>query len=520
MPSSGSLRDTRKSGTTTPRWITARKIIQYGSLFIFLYLFIFSAHRVVPPDLLNLPMRLDPLLAVTHIISSRVFLPGAAISLAVITLTLIFGRAWCGWVCPLGTILDIFSFKSGRENPVLDATNDQNWRKIKYSLLIAIIISALFANLSLLIFDPLTILYRTLTTSLWPALDQAVIILETGLLNIPVLEEPIAIFDSWIRPILLPIEPSFTPAALLYFLLFASIIILNILASRFWCRYLCPLGGFLGLISKASLFRRQVSQDCKTCALCERVCPTGTIDPERNYTSDPSECTLCLECLDACPRSSIAFIPAMRLADWREYDPNRRQALATLGLTVAGLAVLSVDPRTKNPGPNFIRPPGTRQEDFLSQCIRCAECVRSCPTHALHPALLEGGLIALWSPILIPRLGYCDYSCNQCGQVCPSQAISPLSLDEKRKQIIGKAYIDQDRCIAWADHKDCIVCEEMCPLPQKAITLKPGLWSDPGGESFVVQLPQVDRQSCIGCGICENKCPLVGEAAIRIFRTS
>lgn len=465
-------------------------------------------------------MRLDPLLALTSLLSSRVFLSGMSLALIVVVLSVVFGRAWCGWICPLGTILDLFRFKRGWQKPVLDHTNDQGWRKVKYSLLIAIIIASLLGNLTLLIFDPLTILYRTLTASIWPALDKAVTAFEASLINVPSLAEPIIIMDAWLRPGLLPLEPAYTPAALLFASVFTGIIALNLLAPRFWCRYLCPLGALLGLISKVALFQRQVDQDCKGCSLCERVCPTGTIDPERSFTSDPSECTLCLECLDACPRSFIAFIPHRRLAVWREYDPSRRQALATLGLTIAGLAVMSADSKAIRPSSHLIRPPGAKEDEFLSQCIRCAECMRACPTHALQPALLESGLAGLWTPIVIPRLGYCDFSCNACGQVCPVQAIPPLSLGDKRTQVIGRAYIDQNRCIAWADHTDCIVCEEMCPLPEKAITLQVSQWQRADGETIKVQLPQVDRQLCIGCGICEYKCPINGEAAIRVYQPS
>ncbi|MGB6420756.1 MAG: 4Fe-4S dicluster domain-containing protein, partial [Anaerolineales bacterium] len=123
----------------------------------------------------------------------------------------------------------------------------------------------------------------------------------------------------------------------------------------------------------------------------------------------------------------------------------------------------------------------------------------------------------LWTPILVPRLGYCDYSCSACGQVCPVEAIPALALEEKRTQVVGNAYINTNRCIAWSDHQDCIVCEEMCPVPDKAIYLEEATVILRGGETKRIQLPYVNRELCIGCGICEYKCPINGEAAIRVY---
>jgi ferredoxin len=161
----------------------------------------------------------------------------------------------------------------------------------------------------------------------------------------------------------------------------------------------------------------------------------------------------------------------------------------------------------------LIRPPGVTEADFLSLCVRCGDCFRICPTNALQPSLFEGGISGFWTPFLVPRIGYCDYTCNACGQICPVQAIPPLSLDEKRLAKIGSAYINQNLCIAWADDRDCIVCEEMCPLPEKAIRLQK---RGNGKQASAVLVPVVNRELCIGCGICENKCPVVGQAAIQV----
>jgi MauM/NapG family ferredoxin protein len=199
--------------------------------------------------------------------------------------------------------------------------------------------------------------------------------------------------------------------------------------------------------------------------------------------------------------------------------------LTALGVSVAGLALLRTDAWAKKPDAHLIRPPGVDdEEDFLSRCIRCSQCMKVCPTSGLQPTLIESGLEGLWTPRLVARLGYCDYGCNACGQICPSGAIPPLPLEEKQKQVIGMAVIDRNRCLPWAYDTPCIVCEEMCPLPEKAIQLEGGgggqgrgQGQGHGGEGGGLQRPYVILDRCIGCGICEQHCPM-GEAAIEVYR--
>ena len=104
-----------------------------------------------------------------------------------------------------------------------------------------------------------------------------------------------------------------------------------------------------------------------------------------------------------------------------------------------------------------------------------------------------------------------------CEKVCPTGAIASLPLSKKRETVIGIARIDQERCIPWAEGRECIVCEEMCPIPQKAIHLNGQGRGYRGGQTASVHLPRVREHLCTGCGICEYQCPVDGESAIRVF---
>jgi ferredoxin len=232
---------------------------------------------------------------------------------------------------------------------------------------------------------------------------------------------------------------------------------------------------------------------------------------------------MCLECLESCPRGLTTFAPKWSPAKWNDYDPSRRDALLSIGAGAAAVALFRSNGLAARQSPALLRPPGVPDvnDDLVAftRCTRCSECIRVCPTGGLQPAVLDAGLEGMGTPILMPRLGYCDYSCNACGQACPVQAIPPLALEEKRRRVIGAAYIDESRCLPWSDHTPCIVCEEMCPVPDKAIWLEDARLPGPDGAQADLKLPHVRRELCIGCGICEYKCPVNGAAAIRVYNS-
>jgi len=174
--------------------------------------------------------------------------------------------------------------------------------------------------------------------------------------------------------------------------------------------------------------------------------------------------------------------------------------------------------------PHLLRPPGAADEKtFLNLCIRCGECMKVCPTNVLQPAIFEAGLAGVFSPRLLPRFiferSYCEYGCTLCGQVCPTGAIPRLTEEEKHARPIAKAYFDHTRCLPWAEKTPCIRCEEMCPAPEKAIKiLNTFTIKGKDGEEVEIQQPQVDRDLCVGCGICESNCTIEGVSAIRVQR--
>jgi len=231
-----------------------------------------------------------------------------------------------------------------------------------------------------------------------------------------------------------------------------------------------------------------------------------------------TDCNLCMECVERCPREIITFKWAHR-ADAVQPDGtavSRRTFLAAAAAGIALPAIHGVEAHTKIKDPWLLRPPGARSEkEFLARCVRCGECMKVCIGNALHPTLFEAGVSGMFSPVVIPRVGYCEYNCTLCGQVCPTGAIQNLSLEKKQQWVIGTAAFDTERCLPYRGI-NCMVCEEHCPVPDKAIRFREVMTDDPAGRRVTVKQPYVVAEKCIGCGICENKCPLPGPSAIRV----
>lgn len=493
-----------------------RRITQ--AVFLLLFLFLFIQTESKGNDELGYPVKFfldfDPLIFVTTLLSAHAVHAAFYLSLVVIGITLLFGRVFCGWVCPLGTLNNLVGAVRKRHSPATSA----EWYKIKYYVLVFLLVSSLFSMQLIGIMDPLSLLIRSLSISIYPLFSYGTRSLFDTLynLNINGLSDVSEAIYAMLKKSVLPFQQPYYRQSLFIGSILLIVLGLNLWEKRFWCRYLCPLGALLGMCSRYALLSRTVSEGCTSCGACETVCQ-GRALPDKKEEWRKSECFYCWNCDDICPQNAVSFGFSKR--KYPALDLGRRRVLTSALIGIGAVPLSRTNPLSKplNSQPLLIRPPGSLEEkEFLKRCVKCGECMKVCITNGLQPTLLEAGLEGIWSPLLVPRTGYCEYRCTLCGQVCPTGAIKRLSIEEKAKVKIGLAMIDKGRCLPWAHATPCIVCEEVCPTPKKAIWFDTAKVKNREGRELTVQQPRIDLELCIGCGICETKCPVIGMPAIYV----
>lgn len=492
--------------------INPARISQIIFLAVFLVLFVMTEYRGKDEIsvAINSFFRANPLVVASYILSVKtitaILIPG----ILMLVFSAILGRFFCGWICPLGTLIDLATKKIKKTAPL-------NFLKtrLKYFLLLTLLFAAIF-NVNLTgVLDPIAILVRALTFFLYPLFGWSIKAGWSGLYNaIGEKRDYIDFFYRFLSDYILPFRETFYPLAFVSFLFLLIIFFLERYETRNWCRNLCPLGTLLGLLGRLSIFKRLPLRLCQDCGRCKHICPTG-FDKDILQKQD---CILCMDCQLKCELKRIKFPIKITEKHKREPVPVIERRVFIGGL-LSGFFVSKVfafQPPSKNE--RLLRPPGVKnEEDFLKRCVRCGECMKVCLKNALYPAGLQAGLYGLFTPIFIPRLGYCEYNCNLCSQVCPTNAIPNLPLENKKKSVIGIAAIDKNHCLPYAKKINCIVCEEHCPVPEKAIKFEEVLEKNYSGKTVKLKRPYVIEDLCTGCGICENKCPLEGKSAIEVF---
>jgi polyferredoxin len=392
--------------------------------------------------------RLDPFLLLAQLRSGSVpdwvWLP-----VTTLLLTILAGRFFCGWLCPLGGLLAIINSLKPKAPP--------NWSHRLNS----------FRTPWLLFLLGILLLGSSWTIFLTPFH-----LLTEGLSRLWRQQAP------W----------------LLLLIVLSAITIFP----RFWCVYLCPTGLLFSFISRWRIFRASPPINCVQCGACEKICPTAAAIPAEGKTTQ--DCLLCGRCSEVCPVGQFDLSPSpLPTIEGKDMKTafTRREILRSGGaLILAGAA----SPLLARPtGANPLRPPGALEEtEFLTSCSRCGRCIKVCPSQCIQPMSLQAGAAMFLTPQIIPRQSRCEL-CQQCQQVCPTGAVAQIPIPQT---LIGLAIIDHKRCLGWSEGKLCLVCKEQCP--QHAID------SDP------LHRPSVQKNLCVGCGGCENACPIDPAAIVVI----
>ena len=506
-----------------------RRLAQGVSVFVLAYILWNTRYPLsgyVNPEFYFL---IDPFAMIITSIAERVLLPGLIYAAVLLVITFILGRGFCGWICPLGALLDFISFcKSLVMRPFRKREKEDDPHPLrygKYLVLGASLIAALAGVQLAWVLDPITVFVRAFSFTIHPLVSGSIDRGFTALLAATDYPERLEAAYNYLREGFLSLStPAFNHAGSILAILIV-ILVLSLIKRRFWCRHLCPLGATLALPARFSLLRRDVSRCEKNCGSCKNLCRMNAIRKDNTYIKE--ECILCLDCVALCPNDRATFTFKRQGPAEAERSGSalmtRGSFMAMAGAALAAPPAAAALDAAKANGPHkpprpgtlsLIRPPGALpEEEFIQRCIRCGNCMKVCPTNVLQPLPLSGGLARAWSPVLDTRRGYCEYRCNLCGRVCPTDAIEELSLERKQKVQIGTAVFEKKICIPYLKGENCIVCEEHCPVPEKAIRVKEGTV-----KGRKVMLPYVVAELCIGCAICEVKCPTKPDKGIVVVK--
>ena len=449
------------------------------------------------------------------------FLPALlAVNIGVVAvllvLTLIFGRVYCSVICPLGIMQDIISWIHGK-------TKKKNRFRFSYSpaknvlryVILAIFVIALLAGFHSLValIAPYSA-YGRIASNLMAPLYQ------WGNNFFAMMAERAESYAFYSTEVWVKSWATFGIAA-------TTFVVISVLAwkhGRTWCNTICPVGSFLGLFSRFSLFAPVINTDkCRNCGLCGKQCKAACINM-KEHEIDYSRCVACMDCIETCKDGAISF--ARRSFAWAKDkkktgapDTGRRAFIvstAIAGTAVAakaqemkvdgGLSAITNAEKPKRETP--LVPAGSLSlKNFSNHCTACQLCVSVCPNQVLRPST---SLMTLMQPEMSYERGYCRPECTKCSDVCPAGAIRPVTVEEKSSIQIGHAVVCLDNCVVNTDGVSCGNCARHCPTGAIRMVRK-----DPDDPKSL-RIPTVNEERCIGCGACENLCPARPFTAIHV----
>lgn len=465
--------------------------------------------------------------------------------IALVALTLLFGRIYCSVICPLGILQDGLARLRPRKNKKVGRYSySPEVRWLRYPVL-AVFIIALVAGFGsfVALLAPYSSFGRIVVNLLRPLYEWG----NNGLATIAEHYDSYAFYSTevWMRSL-----PTFIIAA-------ATLVVLAALAwvgGRTYCNTICPVGTFLSFLSRFSLLKIHFDEEkCRNCSACNKSCKASCID-FKTHSVDYSRCVVCGNCIESCKFGALKYdysrlrrpspqpLPcregSSHLSSAEEKTPSQmdstplpareglgggssRRAFMQSSLLFAATAALAQEAKLKVDGgladiedkvaperKTPLTPPGSLSAKNLAQhCTGCQLCVAQCPNQVLRPST---GLMTLMQPEMSYERGFCRPECTRCSEVCPAGAIRPITPEEKTSIQIGHAVWVKKNCVVITDQVECGNCARHCPTG--AIQMVP---LDPEDEAGAY-VPAVNEAKCIGCGACENLCPARPFSAIYV----
>jgi len=480
----------------------------FGAIvFIVTFLLFIDFRYLIPSNIFNIVFSLQFIPSLLKYIETGTII-SAGFGL-VILLTLITGRSYCSFLCPLGIGMDINSRIGGKIRRKFRRYGlKKPFTITRYSILaITAGVSVFWGIYMLILLDPYSIFGRFMTFFAKPL----VIILNNFFASI------LGKFDNYTLA-----HEAIRGFEYLSYIIPGIFLLLigwmSLVKGRLFCNMICPVGTFLGLISKISLFRIRFDESaCTKCGRCSLGCKSSCID-FLNQKMDVSRCVDCFNCINTCPEKALSYGPVRLKKKAHVTDDSKRKFIATSVLLLAGpLHRIKAGPQMSNvPVPkkastvkenrtSFVCPPGARSiAEFNDTCTACSLCINACPDGVLQPAFLHYGITGILQPVMNYHKGFCTYNCTRCTEVCPVYALQPLALEAKKLTQIGKVVFIKDNCIVKTEKTACGACSESCPT--KAVFMVPYEGN--------LLIPETDTSICIGCGHCEFACPTTPFKAI------
>ena len=460
---------------------------------------------------------------------------------ALVTLTLIFGRIYCSVICPLGVMQDLISRLHSRLKKNRFRHSPER-KALRYGFL-ALFVVALVAGVGSLaaLLAPYSSYGRmaeNLLRPLWAAGNNVLAAMAER-------TDSYAFYsvDVWVKSL-----PTFIIAAV-------SLVVIGWLAwrgGRTYCNTVCPVGTVLGWLARFSWLKVRIDTGkCNGCGLCERNCKASCID-SKAHKIDYSRCVACGDCIGKCRQGALSFGKALPHSTSSHDD---REPQAVMNERVSGVAAPSPQEKTGGGAPvseaslsrrSFllgaamattaaalaqekkkvdgglaaiedkqpaeratpITPPGAfSAQHFAQHCTGCQLCVAQCPNGVLRPST---SLLTMMQPVMSFERGFCRPECTRCSEVCPTDAINPITRADKSAIQIGHAVWIRKNCVPLTDGVECGNCARHCPTG--AITMVPSVAADPSSP----KVPVVNESRCIGCGACEYHCPARPFSAIYV----